>query len=219
MTILLQFASLYDGQEDLYVAYGGQTGLVACLEIYNERIWYSCHWESEWKWVVHVVMFLCQNLNEEQLKPSPQPRTGCVYNKDDYLVFQARGFNQRHLVSQFNHFPLFVSLTTTTKLMLMHEINELDPVANSLPQLLKGWNIWKVHNSDKWTIETFCNQGLLSAVFASRQSSRHSINFNVATFFNAGKVINVKICVIGVLFKLYLFIPFFFYLHEKCKTV
>jgi hypothetical protein len=31
-------------------------------------------------------------------KAALQPQTGCVYNKDDYLVFIARGYNQMHLV-------------------------------------------------------------------------------------------------------------------------
>ncbi|KAK7094777.1 putative glycerophosphocholine phosphodiesterase GPCPD1 homolog 2 isoform X2 [Littorina saxatilis] len=44
------------------------------------------------------------NLNQGELKPARQPPQGCLYKKDDYLVFTSRGFNQMHLGFQLDFF-------------------------------------------------------------------------------------------------------------------
>ena len=112
--------------------------LIPVMQIYEEFVCSShCRLSES---VIHVLMFVCQNLNEDQLKPSPQPSTGCVYNKDDYLVFMARGFNQRHLVSQFSHPPPSISQTTIPNLMLM--MNESNGLALCFSQSFKWGKCW-----------------------------------------------------------------------------
>lgn len=44
------------------------------------------------------------NLSDEHPNPGAQPPTGCVYKKDDYLVFIARGYNQIYLGFQVDFF-------------------------------------------------------------------------------------------------------------------
>ena len=113
--------------------------LIPVMQIYEEFVRCSFHCRLS-ESVIHVLMFVRQNLNEDQLKPLQQPSTGCVYNKDDYLVFMARGFNQRHLVSQLSHPPPSISMTTIPNLMLM--MNESSGLALCFKvRSLSGWNV------------------------------------------------------------------------------
>ncbi|PVD33152.1 hypothetical protein C0Q70_08601 [Pomacea canaliculata] len=92
------------------------------------------------------------NLNSADQKPAPQPPFGCIYEKDDYLVFIARGANHHHVGFQLD---FYVHIETAAPRLV--GTSHLLPLENDVSFLIKKVPIIGLNHKPigEVTVETF----------------------------------------------------------------